>query len=317
MATEAKKTVLVTGGAGFIGSNLCEALLKEGYKVIAVDNMQTGERTNVKELLQNKDFLFIKADVNNYQEMMPVFTQYNIDYIYHYAACVGVQRTLARPMEVLKDIDGIKNVLELSRLTGVKRVLFSSSSEVYGESPSFPQEEAITPLNSRLPYAVVKNIGEAFFRTYEKEFGLQYTIFRFFNTYGPRQSKDFVMSKFIEQALAGKDITVYGDGMQTRTFLFIEDHLRATINAIKSERAVNETINVGGAKEFPILDIAKKIIKLTGTTAKIKYLDPLDEGDMPRRVPSLQKTEDILGTKETVSLDEGIAKTIAYIRQQK
>src|SRR6185312_4294759 len=144
-----------------------------------------------------------------------VMLAYKFDYVFHYAAMVGVKRTLNNPMTVLQDIEGIKNILSLSKNTCVKRVFYSSSSEVYGEPVEFPQNENTTPLNSRLPYAIVKNVGEAFFRSYQREYGLDFTIFRFFNTYGSRQSQDFVVTKFIDEALGNQDITIYGDGNQS------------------------------------------------------------------------------------------------------
>jgi nucleoside-diphosphate-sugar epimerase len=163
---------------------------------------------------------FIKCDVNNFQDISSVFYAYTFDYVFHYAAVVGVKRTLNHPVMVLHDLHGLENVLNLSKNTGVRRVYFSSSSEVYGEPVEFPQNEETTPLNSRLPYAIVKNVGEAYLRSYQREFGLEFTIFRFFNTYGPKQSKEFVISRFLYLALQNHDITIYGDGLQTSTFCF-------------------------------------------------------------------------------------------------
>src|SRR5204862_2479327 len=149
---------------------------------------------------------------------------------FHYAAMVGVKRTLAHPVQVLNDIKGINHVLNLSKNTGVKRVFYTSSSEVYGEPVEFPQNEHTTPLNSRLPYAIVKNVGEAYLRSYYKEYGLSYSIFRLFNTYGPRQSVDFVISKVLTAALQNKDITISGDGSHTRTICYIDDTCEAVLN---------------------------------------------------------------------------------------
>ncbi|HKK40647.1 MAG TPA: NAD-dependent epimerase/dehydratase family protein, partial [Cryomorphaceae bacterium] len=227
------------------------------------------------------------------------------DYVFHYAALVGVKRTLKNPVKVLDDITGIKNVLSLSKNTGVKRVLYSSSSEVYGEPVEIPQNEETTPLNSRLPYAIVKNIGEAFLRSYEQEFGLQYTIFRFFNTYGPKQSDDFVVSKFLHSALRNKDITVYGDGLQTRTFCFISDNTEACIKTFYNDEVVNDVINIGSNKEVTILELAQTIIKVTDSKSKIVHLDPLKEGDMSRRMPDNSRMLKILG-RDLLPLETGI-----------
>ncbi|MCC6691303.1 MAG: NAD-dependent epimerase/dehydratase family protein, partial [Bacteroidia bacterium] len=231
----------------------------------------------------------------------------------HYAALVGVKRTLENPVKVLNDINGIRNILELSKNTSVKRVYFSSSSEVYGEPVEYPQNEETTPLNSRLPYAIVKNVGEAFFRSYKKEFGLDYTIFRFFNTYGPKQSKDFVVSKFISRALKNEDIPVFGDGKQTRTFCFIGDNVEATTNAFYNNKFVNDVINVGGDVEVPIVELAKLIIKLTGSKSKVLYLPALEEGDMTRRRPDITKMKQLLKSP-MMSLEKGLKEVIADTR---
>ncbi len=308
------QTVLITGGAGFIGSNLAEKLLEMGYRVVIFDNFQTGKMQNIGGLLDNPRCLLVEGNVNSKDEIAPIFLKYKIDYVYHYAACVGVQRTLNNPLEVLADIEGIKNVLFLSASSKVKRFFYSSSSEVYGESTSFPQNEMITPLNSRLPYAVVKNLGEVFIRTYQKEYGLNYTIFRFFNTYGPRQSENFVMSKFIKQALNGDDITIYGDGSQTRTFIYIGDNVAATSTAISCDKCENQVINVGNNIETTIRELAEKIILVTGSKSKLKFLPPLVEGDMPRRLPDVSMMRKLLGVSSTVPLRDGLVKTVEYIK---
>jgi len=310
-----KKTILVTGGAGFIGSNLVEKLLKLGFRVIIVDNLQTGKLGNISSLLSNTKCVFFRCDLNNLDEITPVFLKNKIDYVYHYAACVGVERTLSNPVAVLADIEGIKNVLSLSAATRVQRIFYSSSSEVYGESLGFPQNEMVTPLNSRLPYAVVKNVGEVFIKTYQKVYGLNYTIFRFFNTYGPRQSGSFVVTKFIKQALKGENITIYGDGSQTRTFLYIDDNVRATAEALFNKKAKNEVINIGTNIETTIRQLAEVIIRVTGSKSKIKYLSPLEEGDMSRRLPDIRMMKEMLRVKPSINIEEGIKKTLKYLEE--
>ena len=186
---------LITGGAGNIGSALTLELSKDANnQIVIVDNFLTGSITKIPK---KDNVTFIKANVNNYNDIVPIFGRFNFDYVFHFAAVVGVKRTLENPMMVLEDIEGIKNILSLSKNSCVKRVFYSSSSEVYGEPFEIPQNEQTTPLNSRLPYAIVKNVGEAFFKSYYQEYGLEYTIFRFFNTYGPNQSEDFVVPKFL------------------------------------------------------------------------------------------------------------------------
>ena len=172
-----------------------------------------------------------------------------------------------------------------------------------------PQHEDTTPLNSRLPYAIVKNVGEAFLKSYYQEYGLEYTIFRFFNTYGPRQSDDFVISKFIKAALKGQNITVYGDGQQTRTFCYIDDNLETIESILLKKLSVNEVINIGNDNEITILDLAKKIINITKSKSKITHLPALQEGDMTRRKPDLTKMKEILN-RELISLEDGILRTI-------
>ena len=191
----------------------------------------------------------------------------------------------------------------------MKRVYYSSSSEVYGEPVEFPQNEETTPLNSRLPYAIVKNVGEAFLRSYKKEFDLDYTIFRFFNTYGSKQSKDFVVSKFISSALMNNDITIYGDGKQTRTFCFVDDNITATTNAYYQNKFVNDVVNIGGNKEITILELAQLIIRLTNSKSQIVHLPALKEGDMTRRQPDISKMKQLLN-KEAVTLEEGLKKLL-------
>ena len=301
--------ILITGGAGFIGSNLANFLSNSPRNQITiVDNLSTGSKSYVPKKSNTK---FIKTDVNDAEQISKTLTERTFDYVYHYAAVVGVQRTLQNPIAVLRDIDGIKNILEICKAHKAKRIFFASSSEVYGEPVEMPQHEETTPLNSRLPYAVVKNVGESFLRSYKQEYGLDYTILRFFNTYGPRQSADFVISKFLDAALSGKDITVYGDGQQTRTFCYVADNVEATINAISDRKTIDQVVNIGNDQEITILDLAKKIIVATGTKSKIKLLPPLKEGDMTRRQPDVTKMKKLLGRGFT-NLDDGIRQLIDY-----
>ena len=303
------RKILITGGAGFIGSSLADELIKdpENYVVIT-DNLLTGD----KRKLPSSDFTnwkFIEADVNCRDEITSIMTSFQFDYIFHYAAMVGVQRTLNDPIGVLRDIDGFKNILETAKNTAVKRIYFSSSSEVYGEPVEFPQNEKTTPLNSRLPYAIVKNVGEAFLRSYHQKYGLEFTILRFFNTYGPKQSKNFVISKFMYAAIKNQDITIYGDGSQTRTFCYIDDNINATLAIFKDRLFANDVINIGNDNEIPIIDLAKIILKLTGSKSKIVFLPPLSEGDMTRRLPDINKMKPLL-KNHLIPLEEGIKKIL-------
>ncbi len=304
------KTILVTGGAGFVGSSLVEGLIKDANNfVVVVDNLKTGDKNKLPNAPKN-NLKFIQCDVNNLDEIRSVFHTFSFDYVFHYAALVGVQRTLQNPIQVLKDINGIENILKLSKNTGVKKVIYSSSSEVYGEPVEYPQNEETTPLNSRLPYAIVKNVGEAFLKSYKQEYDLDFVVYRFFNTYGPKQSKDFVISKFINAALNNNDITIYGDGSQTRTFCYVQNNVEATIKAAFSDEHVNQTINIGNDVETSILELAKLIIKLTGSSSKIIHLPPLEEGDMTRRRPDISKMKQLLGNNKIYTLEEGLTQVL-------
>lgn len=301
--------VLVTGAAGNIGSALVQRLISlPDYYIVGVDNFLTGSKAKLPNGTFD-NFVFIKADVNNSYELASIMISYRFDYVFHYAAVVGVQRTLENPILVLEDIQGIKNVLDLCKNTGVKRVFYSSSSEVYGEPVEFPQNEKTTPLNSRLPYAVVKNVGESFLRSYNKEFGLEYTIFRFFNTYGPRQSDDFVVTKFLKQALQGAPLTIFGSGEQTRTFCYIDDNIDTTVSCLNNNLCVNDVMNVGNDEETSVKDLAIKVIQATGTKSQIEFLPALKEGDMTRRRPDNTKMRTIL-KRPLINIDLGLRMTL-------
>ncbi len=300
-----KTRILVTGGAGFIGSAIAAKLAENPDNfVVIVDNLHTGSMEKIPDT-SHENVKFIKADVNDFRDISSIFNAYRFSYVFHLAALVGVKRTLEYPVMVLNDITGIKNVLNLSKNTGVKRIYFSSSSEVYGEPVEFPQNEHTTPLNSRLPYAIVKNVGEAFLRAYKQEFNLDYTIFRFFNTYGPKQSKDFVMSKFIHAALNNRDITIYGDGSQTRTFCYIDDNVDACLSTFYGNQMINDVVNIGTDIEISVLNLAHKIIEVSGSKSKIIHLPALKEGDMTRRCPDNSKMKQLLNRPLT-PIEQGI-----------
>ncbi len=302
--------ILVTGGAGFIASDLAIKLASDpANEVVVVDNLLTGD---MSKLNKAPNLHFIKCDVNRFEDISGVFYANCFKYVFHYAAVVGVKRTTENPVMVLRDIDGIRNILDLAKNTGVKRVLFSSSSEVYGEPVEIPQNELTTPLNSKLPYAIVKNIGEAFLRSYQREYGIDYTIFRFFNTYGPKQSHDFVISKFIRAALAGNDITIYGDGQQTRTFCYIDDNIDACLNAFYNNKVINDVVNIGSDVEITIKALAELIIEITGSRSRIVHLPPLEEGDMTRRMPDITRMRELLG-RPPIPLRQGLERILAGV----
>lgn len=306
--------VIITGGAGNIGGSLARRLAGlADYQVLVIDNLLTGSLDKLPPASPRFDF--VTADVNRYEDIAPVFASYRPDYVFHFAATVGVARTLENPMMVLDDVDGLRNVLNLCKGTRVRRAFYSSSSEVYGEPVELPQREETTPLNSRLPYAVVKNLGEIYFKTYEREFGVPYTIFRFFNTYGPLQSQDFVISRFIAQALEGRDITVYGDGRQTRTFCYVDDNVDFQLHCLEADTFVNETVNVGSDHEIEIGALAELVRELINPAVGIVSRPALAEGDMTRRQPDNGRMMRALG-RDLVPLREGILRTAEFIREQ-
>jgi UDP-glucuronate decarboxylase len=310
MMTQFKNRILVTGGAGFVGSTMVDKLIENPDNfVLTVDNLSTGNIKRLPESNPLNNWKFVKCDVNSYRDLAAIMTSYQFDYVFHYAAVVGVKRTLENPVSVLNDINGFKYLLDLCKNTGVKRIFFSSSSEVYGEPFEHPQNEMTTPLNSRLPYAVVKNVGEAFLRSYKQEYNLDYTIFRFFNTYGPKQSSDFVMTRFIKAALENRKISVYGDGLQSRTFCYRNDNVDACAATLYDNRYLNDTVNIGSDFEITVLDLAKLIIKVTNSKSEIVHLPALPEGDMTRRRPDITKMKELLG-RPMITIEEGIKRTI-------
>jgi UDP-glucuronate decarboxylase len=307
------ESILVTGGAGNIGSALVRVLAKRpDTEVVVADNLLTG---SVEKIRGVPNLTFVKADCNDFDDIASLFYRFHFTHVFHFAAVVGVQRTLANPMLVLRDIAGIENVLRLCKNTGVQRVYFSSSSEVYGEPFEIPQNESTTPLNSRLPYAVVKNVCEVYLRTFEREYGLPYTIFRFFNTYGPRQSEDFVLPRYVRAALRGEPLLVYGDGSQTRTFCYVDDTVETCVKAHESSLFENDVINVGSENEITILELARTVIRLTGSSSGIEFQPPLAEGDMTRRCPDTAKMRQLLD-RPLVKLEDGIRRLVEHYGTQ-
>lgn len=304
-----RKKILVTGGAGNVGGALAAKLVENpNNDVIIVDDLSTGMMSKLPDL-KHENWKFIRADVNNFLDISAVMHSHQFDYVFHFAAVVGVARTQENPIAVLNDIEGFRHILNLSKNSSVKHVYFSSSSEVYGEPVQLPQHEHTTPLNSRVPYAVVKNVGESFFRSYWQVYNLPYTIFRFFNTYGPGQSTDFVVSRFLAAALRGRDITIYGDGSQTRTFTYVDDTVEVCNKIFENGLMRNDVINIGNDELMSVKDLAELVIKITNSNSKIVYLDPLKEGDMTRRQPDNTKMKEILG-KPLVTVESGIRKML-------
>jgi len=293
---------LVTGGAGFIGSHMCDKLTSLGHEVVCFDNLSTGK--NIREK-------FIKGDVNNINDLRPVFEQNNFDGVFHYAATVGVKRTIENPLMVLEDVKGIMNILELSLKHGKPKVVFASSSEIYGEPKEIPERED-GEIDPKMPYSVVKLIGEKFLEAYYKEHGLKTCSLRFFNVYGSRQENGgygFVVGMFIKNVLNGLPPIVFGDGSQTRDFVYIDDNIEATWLAMQSDKANGEVINIGVGQPITILELANKIISLTGVDIRPEFKENT-RMDVIHRCPKVDKMIELLNFKPKVSLEEGLKKTI-------
>lgn len=299
---------LVTGGAGNIGASLVAKLVSNPNNVVYVaDNLSTGRIENLASVRDSISFLQLDANSPLFLESVKSEID-ELDYIIHLAAVVGVERTLNDPLKVLGDVEGFYNVCKLGLLYNVNKVLFSSSSEVYGEPVCHPQNELTTPLNAKLPYAVTKLVGEKVFESYKKIHGLDYSIMRFFNTYGPMQSTDFVISKFINQALNGEDITVIGDGSQTRSFCYIDDNIDTILELFEHDIPL---INIGSDIEISMLDLAKLVLEVTDSKSRIIHLPSRAEGDMDRRCADNTLMKSILA-RELCSLSDGIRSTAEF-----
>ena len=308
--------ILITGGAGFIGSHLCDKLLESGHRVICIDNFSTGNADNLKDASKfGSDMVFLKGDVNRHEELENVFKRHNISTVFHYAAVVGVRRTIEYPSAVLEDIEGIKNILELSFKYKIKKVIYASSSEVYGEPLEIPTREE-SNINPGLTYAAVKLIGERYFRAYFEKHNLRTCCLRLFNVYGPRQnasSYGFVVGILISRALRNEDIIIYGDGIQTRDFTYISDVVNSSEKALYSENCDGEVINIGTGARTTILSLAKTAIKLTNSRSKIKYL-PRRENDILNRCAQINKMADILKYVPRYSLVEGLERSVEWYK---
>lgn len=312
------RTVLVTGGAGFIGSNLSREIINEGGEVIVLDDLSTGKKENLKSLFGNPKFVFIKGDANNAETLKNVFDSHKIDYVFHYAAKVGVIRTFNDPLGVLRDLEGFRPILELSKKNKIKKAIFASSSEVYGNPLELPSREDGF-LNPKIPYAATKLVGEHYFRFYCHKLGLPATALRFFNVYGPMQESSqygFVTGIFIRQALERKPLTVFGDGMQTRDFVFIEDNVKAAIATLFAPKTDGEVINLGSGRPSTILDLAKKIAKISGDPkVKIKMVPRPKHDFILYRHPHVEKMKQLLGFLPKYTLETGLTRTFDWYKQ--
>ncbi|MCP6718590.1 MAG: SDR family NAD(P)-dependent oxidoreductase [Patescibacteria group bacterium] len=319
------KKILITGGAGFIGSHLAEKLLKQGEEVFVVDDLSTGRLENIDHLRNNNNFHFTKGSVLDEDLIKELIAK--VDQVYHLAAAVGVKKILKEPLDcLLTNVNGTEIVLKQAEKRKVK-VLIASSSEVYGKGDKVPfkeQDDRIygSVYNNRWIYAFSKGIDEFLGLAYFKEKKLPVIVTRFFNVIGPRQVGRYgmVVPTFIKQGLKGEPITVYGDGEQTRSFADVEDIVEALIKLMATKQAEGQVINLGADREISINNLAKKVIELTNSSSKITHI-PYDQAypdgfeDLRRRVPDISNIRRMIGYEPKFSLEETIKKIIKYQQQ--
>ena len=305
--------VVITGGAGFLGSHLGDALLDRGDEVVAIDNLVTGETKNIEHNFERKGFSFVEADVSNY-----LWVPGDVDVVMHFASPASPIDYLEMPIQTLKVGSlGTHNSLGLAKAKGAK-FFMASTSEVYGDPLVHPQTEAywgnVNPVGPRGVYDEAKRFSEAMTMAYHTHHGLDTRIVRIFNTYGPRMRPNDgrVVSNFIVQALNGEDLTIYGDGSQTRSFTYVGDEIRGFLALLDSD--INDPVNVGNPNEFTISQLAELVTELTGTGSKVTYHDlPVD--DPMQRKPDITKAREELGWEPVVQLREGLGHTIEYFEK--
>ncbi len=307
------KKILVTGGAGFLGSHLCDRLIAQGHRVIALDSFFTGNRRNVQQLLGHPNFEVIEHDVVD-----PIHID-GLDEIYNLACPASPVHYQHDPVHTMKtSVLGALNTLELARKSNAK-IFQASTSEVYGDPIVHPQPEGywghVNPIGIRSCYDEGKRAAETLFFDYHRQHKLRIRVVRIFNTYGPRMAADDgrVVSNFIVQALQGKDLTVYGEGSQTRSFCYADDLVEGFIRLMNADDTVTGPVNIGNPGEFTMLELAERVLRLTGSQSKLIHF-PLPEDDPKQRRPDISKAKELLGWVPTVALEEGLARTIAYFK---
>ncbi len=319
------KKILITGGAGFIGSHLTEKLIEQGNEIFIIDNLSTGRLENIKHLQDNKKLHFVKGSVLDEKLMAELIAQ--VDEIYHLAAAVGVKHILEKPLDcLLVNLNGTEIVLRQAEKRKVK-VLIASSSEVYGKGDKVPfkeQDDRVygSVYNNRWIYAFSKGVDEFLGLAYYKEKNVPVIVVRFFNVIGPRQVGRYgmVVPNFVKQALKSEPITVYGNGNQTRSFADVDDIIRAIIKLMDTKQAEGQVINLGADKEISINNLAKKVKELTKSSSKITHI-PYNQAypdgfeDLRRRVPDISNVRRMIGYEPKFSLEETIKKIIKYQQQ--
>ncbi|MBU0896566.1 MAG: SDR family oxidoreductase [Candidatus Omnitrophica bacterium] len=306
--------ILITGGAGFIGSHLCRKLLDRGNSVICADNFITGAKENIREFLDNSGFKLIEHDIST-----PFYIEENLDWVMHFASIASPKDYLSHPIKTLKSgLLGTHNCLGLAKANKAKFFL-ASTSEIYGDPLIHPQPEEywgnVSCTGPRSCYDESKRAAESLTCAYMRQHNLDVRVVRIFNTFGPRMriNDGRVVSNFIIQALEQEDLTVYGKGTQTRSFCYVDDLTKGIVKMMEISREL--PLNLGNPCEYKVIDLAETIIKLTGSRSKIKFL-PLPEDDPKRRRPDISKARKILDWQPQVSLEEGLAKTIEYFKEK-
>ncbi len=307
-----RKRVLVTGGAGFLGSHLCDRLIAAGHEVLCVDNLFTGTRRNIAHLLDNPAFEFMRHDVT-----FPLYVE--VDQIYNLACPASPIHYQHDPIQTTKtSVHGAINMLGLAKRLGVP-ILQASTSEVYGDPAVHPQQEDywghVNPIGPRSCYDEGKRCAETLFFDYHRQLALKIKVARIFNTYGPRMHPNDgrVVSNFIVHALEGRPLTLYGDGSQTRSFCFVDDLVDGLVRLMNSPDDVTGPINIGNPDEFTIMELARLVIEKTGSKSSIEHCE-LPPDDPKQRQPEISRARDLLGWEPKVGLDEGLARTIDYFR---
>ncbi len=316
------ENILITGGAGFIGSHLCETLIDSGHSVVAMDDLSTGSLDNIQHLDSTLEFQFVRETIMNSQVLDRLASE--ADTIIHLAAAVGVKLIVENPVRTITtNIMGTEAVLSAANRYGCK-VLIASSSEVYGKGVRVPFREDDDRLmgstsHSRWSYAASKAVDEFLGLAYHQQYGLPVVILRFFNTVGPRQTGRYgmVVPRFVRQALLEQPLTVFGDGRQSRCFADVVDVTSAVVNLMEHPKAVGQVFNIGSTEEITICDLAQRVIDMTGSPSKTQYV-PYDQAyapgfeDMQRRVPSLEKINSLIGYEPRSSLDDILKRVIDY-----
>ena len=310
------KTVLITGGAGFVGSWICDTLIELNTRVICIDNLSSGLKENISHLLGKENFLFVTHDVSD-----PIRIETKVDYVMHLASRASPPEFEKYPLEILKSNTlGLINALEIARRDNA-RLLFTSTSEIYGEATIFPTPETyrgyVNTLGIRGCYDEAKRAGEALCMAYLRQYDLDVRIVRIFNTYGPRMRADGVygraVPRFMSQALNNDPLTIFGDGSQTRSFCYITDLVEGLLRYLTAGGLKGEVINIGNPQEYSVLDLANLIITMTGSDSRIEY-HPLPQDDPTRRFPDISKARALLQWHPRVGLEDGLHSVYTYYR---